>query len=128
MEKYEIENLRDLPIEEVASQLGLQVARHKSLCPFHSDHHASLSFNTRKNLCRCFVCMDESLDSIGLVMNRYTWISLRRASGSLKGMAFSWKKAGEGFGGGIAGLLRLILLIRLYLLHLLLLKHLLHLP
>ena len=51
-----------------SSQLGLQVARHKSLCPFHSDHHASLSFNTRKNLCRCFVCMDESLDSIGLVM------------------------------------------------------------
>ena len=68
MEKYEIEKLRDLPIEEVASQLGLQVARHKSLCPFHSDHHASLSFNTMKNLCRCFVCMDESLDSIGLVM------------------------------------------------------------
>ena len=68
MEKYEIEKLRDLPIEEVASQLGLQVARHKSLCPFHTDHHASLSFNTRKNLCRCFVCMDESLDSIGLVM------------------------------------------------------------
>lgn len=60
--------LRNLPIEEVASQLRLQVARHKSLCPFHSDHHASLSFNTRKNLCRCFVCMDESLDSIGLVM------------------------------------------------------------
>ena len=68
MEKSEIEMLRDLPIEEVAGQLGLQVARHKSLCPFHSDHHASLSFNTRKNLCRCFVCMDESLDSIGLVM------------------------------------------------------------
>ena len=60
--------LRNLPIEEVAGQLGLQVARHKSLCPFHSDHHASLSFNTRKNLCRCFVCMDESLDCIGLVM------------------------------------------------------------
>ena len=68
MEKHEIEMLRNLPIEEVASQLGLQVARHKSLCPFHSDHHASLSFNIRKNLCRCFVCMDESLDSIGLVM------------------------------------------------------------
>ena len=68
MEKEEIEKRRGLPIEEVASQLGLQVARHKSLCPFHSDHHASLSFNTRKNLCRCFVCMDESLDSIGLVM------------------------------------------------------------
>lgn len=122
MEKYEIEKLRNLPIEEVASQLGLQVARHKSLCPFHSDHHASLSFNTRKNLCRCFVCMDESLDSIGLVMKSLHVDFLRRASGSLKGMAFSWKKTGEGVGGGIAGLLRLILLI------LLLLLHLLHLP
>lgn len=128
MEKYEIEKLRDLPIEEVASQLGLQVARHKSLCPFHSDHHASLSFNTRKNLCRCFVCMDESLDSIGLVMKSLHvdfpkacfWLAERNG--------ILLEKAGEGFGGGIAGLLRLILLIRLYLLHLLLLQHLLHLP
>ncbi len=68
MEKYEIEKLRQLPIEEVAERLGLQVARHKSLCPFHDDHHASLSFNTRKNTCRCFVCMDRSMGTIDLVM------------------------------------------------------------
>ena len=68
MEKYEIEKLRQLPIEEVAQRLGLQVARHKSLCPFHSDHHASLTYNTRKNTCRCFVCMDKPMGTIDLVM------------------------------------------------------------
>ncbi len=68
MEKYEIEKLRQLPIEEVAERLGLQVARHKSLCPFHDDHHASLSFNTRKNTCRCFVCMDKPMGTIDLAM------------------------------------------------------------
>ena len=100
MEKYEIEKLRDLPIEEVASQLGLQVARHKSLCPFHSDHHASLSFNTRKNLCRCFVCMDESLDSIGLVMKSLHvdfpkacfWLAERNGILLEKGRGRIWRK------------------------------------
>ena len=42
MEKYEIQKLRDLPIEGVAEQLGMVVKRHKALCPFHDDHHASL--------------------------------------------------------------------------------------
>ena len=100
MEKYEIEKLRDLPIEEVASQLGLQVARHKSLCPFHSDHHASLSFNTRKNLCRCFVCMDESLDSIGLVMKSLHvdfpkacfWLADRNGILLEKGRGRNWRR------------------------------------
>ena len=55
MEKYEIQKLRDLPIEEVAERLGMQVSKHKCLCPFHDDHHASFSFNTRKNYCRCYV-------------------------------------------------------------------------
>ena len=69
MEKYELEKLRDLPIEEVARQLGLEVnAHHKALCPFHDDHHASLSFSKRQNTCRCFVCMDRSLGTIDLVM------------------------------------------------------------
>ena len=70
MEKYEIEKLRDLPIEGVAERLGLNVSRRKALCPFHSDHHASLSFNVRKNTCRCFVCMDKSLDTIALTMKQ----------------------------------------------------------
>ena len=56
MEKYELQKLRDLPIEGVAERLGLQVVRHKALCPFHDDHHASLSFSVRRNSYRCFVC------------------------------------------------------------------------
>ena len=56
MEKYELQKLRDLPIEGVAERLGLQVTRHKCLCPFHDDHHASLSFKVSRNTYRCFVC------------------------------------------------------------------------
>ena len=56
MEKFELQRLRDLPIEGVAERVGLDVVRHKALCPFHDDHHASLSFNVRKNTYRCFVC------------------------------------------------------------------------
>ena len=56
MDKFEIQKLRDLPIEEVAERLGLTVSRHKSLCPFHDDHHASLSFSVKRNTYRCFVC------------------------------------------------------------------------
>ena len=56
MDKFELQKLRDLPIEGVAERLGLQVVRHKCLCPFHDDHHASLSFSVRRNTFRCFVC------------------------------------------------------------------------
>ncbi len=56
MEKYELQKLRDLPIEGVAERLGLQVSHHKALCPFHEDHHPSMSFSVRRNTYRCFVC------------------------------------------------------------------------
>ena len=56
MDRLELQKLRDLPIEGVAKRLGLQVVRHKCLCPFHDDHHASLSFSVRRNSYRCFVC------------------------------------------------------------------------
>ena len=68
MEKYEIQKLRDLPIEKVAKQMRMVLKHHKALCPFHDDHHASLSFNTRKNSCRCYVCMRDSMGTIDLVM------------------------------------------------------------
>ena len=68
MEKYELEKLRDLPIEAVAERLGLHVVRHKSLCPFHEDSHPSLSYRVSKNTCRCFVCMTQSIGPIDLVM------------------------------------------------------------
>ena len=56
MDKNELQKLRDLPIEGVAERLGLEVERHKCLCPFHNDHHASMSFKVSKNTFRCFVC------------------------------------------------------------------------
>ena len=56
MDRLELQKLRDLPIEGVAERLGLHVVRHKALCPFHDDHHASLSFSVKRNTFRCFVC------------------------------------------------------------------------
>ena len=69
MNQETIQQLRLLPIEGVAERLGLRVTRHKSLCPFHDDHHASLTFNTRRNTYRCFAC-DAHGGTIDLVMNR----------------------------------------------------------
>ena len=68
MDRIELQRLRDLPIEGVAERLGLQVSRHKCLCPFHADNHPSLSFCVRKNMYRCFVC-GASGGTIDLVMN-----------------------------------------------------------
>ena len=56
MEKYELDKLKNLPIEGVADRLGLKVKKHKALCPFHADSHPSLSFYARKNMYKCFVC------------------------------------------------------------------------
>ena len=56
MDRLELQKLRDLPIEGVAERLGLQVTRHKALCPFHDDSHPSLSFRVNRNTFRCFVC------------------------------------------------------------------------
>ena len=66
MDRFELQKLRDLPIEGVAERLGLRVVRHKALCPFHDDHHASLSFSVRRNTYRCFVCGANG-DAIDLV-------------------------------------------------------------
>ena len=68
MDRIELQKLRDLPIEGVAERLGLRVRMHKSLCPFHDDHHASLSFSVRRNSYRCFVC-GASGGPIDLVMH-----------------------------------------------------------
>ena len=68
MDKLQLQKLRELPIEAVAERLGLQVSRHKCLCPFHADSHPSLSFKVSKNTYRCFVC-GASGGPIDLVMN-----------------------------------------------------------
>ena len=67
LDKSTTQRLRSLPVEAVAERLGLRVVRHKSLCPFHDDHHASLSFSTSRNTFRCFVC-DARGGTIDLVM------------------------------------------------------------
>ena len=72
-----MQKLRDLPIEGVAERLGLRVSRHKSLCPFHDDHHASMSFKVSKNTYRCFVC-GASGGTIDLVM-RHLHVDFREA-------------------------------------------------
>lgn len=51
-----INRLNELPIETVAERLGLQVARHKSLCFMHKDHNPSITFSTTKNIYKCWVC------------------------------------------------------------------------
>lgn len=68
MEKYEIQKLRELPIEKIAKEMGMKVEHHKALCPFHDDHHASLMFSKTKNSCRCYVCMRSSIGTIDLAM------------------------------------------------------------
>ena len=67
MESYEIQKLRDIPIEGVAGRLGLSVNRHKSLCPFHDDHTPSLTFNVARNKYKCYAC-GASGDTISLAM------------------------------------------------------------
>ena len=67
LDKSTTQRLRSLPVEAVAERLGLRVVRHKSLCPFHDDHHASLSYSTSRNTFRCFVC-DARGGTIDLVM------------------------------------------------------------
>ena len=77
MEKYDLQKLRDLPIEGVAERLGLRVSRHKALCPFHDDHSPSMSFKVSRNTYRCFVCGAHG-GTIDLVM-RYSRIDFKEA-------------------------------------------------
>lgn len=67
LDRFDIQKLQALPIEEVASALGLQVSHHKALCPFHADKHPSLTFHRGRNRYRCFVC-DARGGTIDLVM------------------------------------------------------------
>lgn len=56
MDKFDIQKIRDMPIEGVAERLGLEVIKHKALCPYHQDSHPSLSFRVSTNSFKCFVC------------------------------------------------------------------------
>lgn len=66
MTNDELDRIRGLPIESVAERNGLKVIRRKSLCPFHDDHHASLSFKYNKY--KCYSCGAHG-DGISLTMH-----------------------------------------------------------
>ena len=68
LEQWQIAQLNSTPIELIAERLGMEVMRHKCRCPFHDDRHPSLSFDTRRNRYRCYVC-DAHGGVIDLVMN-----------------------------------------------------------
>ena len=59
---FDTRRLNAIPITEVARRLGCQLrrvgARHVTHCPWHDDHHPSLSLveGTGKNYCHCFSC------------------------------------------------------------------------
>ena len=67
MERYDLEKLRAIPIADVARRLRLKVERHRALCPFHDDHHPSMSIDERHNVYRCWSCGAHG-DGIDLVM------------------------------------------------------------
>ena len=58
---YDTERLRAISLVDVASQFGTVKrtgAAYKALCPWHDDHHPSLSIYNRNGLwkCHCFSC------------------------------------------------------------------------
>lgn len=72
LSRFDIQKLQDLPIEQVSEALQISVSRHKAICPFHNDTRPSLTFNTRRNRFRCFVC-ETSGSTIDLVMKSQGW-------------------------------------------------------
>ena len=88
-----VKDIRDMPIEEVAMKMGIEVGRqHKALCPFHQDRHPSLHFDIKRNRYKCFSC-GASGDVIDLVM-RYMYIGFKEA--------VEWMGAPPPPGGGIS--------------------------
>ena len=67
-----INKLQDLPIGQVAENLGLKVSQNKCLCPFHNDTRPSLTLNRKTNRYHCFVCGSKG-DVISLVANSQDW-------------------------------------------------------
>ena len=65
---YDLQRIRQIPIESVAKRLGLHVSRGRCLCPFHDDSRPSLTFRRGHNSFHCFVCGEGGSGPIDLVM------------------------------------------------------------
>lgn len=77
-EQFDTVRLNAISITEVARRLGDNVRRvgvnHVALCPWHDDHHPSLSLveGTGKNYCHCFSC-GHGGDVIAFTMQHEGW-------------------------------------------------------
>ena len=77
-EQFNTDRIRDISISEVARRLGDHVRKagvnHVTLCPWHEDHHPSLSLveGTGKNYCHCFSC-GKGGDVISFTMQHEGW-------------------------------------------------------
>ena len=77
-ELFDTERLRAISITEVARKLGdtlkREGIRHRTTCPWHDDHHPSLSLveGTGKNYCHCFAC-GKGGDVIAYTMQHEQW-------------------------------------------------------
>ena len=68
-----IQRLRELPIFEVCSRLGISLYgigaySRRALCWYHDDKHPSMHINKKKNIFKCFVC-GKGGDTIRLVQD-----------------------------------------------------------
>ena len=75
MKNEDLDYIRATPIEDVAKRLGIEVGRHKALCPFHDDRHPSLHF--KNNRFKCFSC--GALGNVIDLVMRYMNISFKEA-------------------------------------------------
>ena len=76
--QFDKDRLKAISIAEVARRLGDTVRRtgqhHTTLCPWHEDHHPSLSLveRTGQNYCHCFSC-GRGGDVLSFVMQHEQW-------------------------------------------------------
>jgi len=72
MEQYIVDKIKSTAkIDEVVGDfinLKKHGANYIGLCPFHNDNSPSLNVSPSRNICKCFVCMDKAIDSIGFIM------------------------------------------------------------
>lgn len=77
-ERFDTDRINAISIVEVAERLGASVRKsgtsYVTLCPWHEDHHPSLSFDVRsgKNYCHCFSC-GKGGSVIDYVMGHQGW-------------------------------------------------------
>lgn len=90
IDKNTIRKLDDLPIESVATRLGLMVTRHRSICPFHDDQRPSLTYHRARNRYHCFVCEADggSIDLVMRIMNM-TFVEACRWLADQNGICFN---------------------------------------